>query len=96
MKMWVYIPISYNLENREGDTFHSFVLIALDTFSVTSQIKCLASSWNCLDLFQKKKSHITVRHLAKFPRTSNPCPISHTDYVASAPAEFLWIYFVSH
>jgi hypothetical protein len=32
MERWVYIPISYNLETREGDIFHLLVLIALDIF----------------------------------------------------------------
>lgn len=56
MGMWVYIPISYNLETREGDMFHSFVLIALGTFSRCQLNKVLGDPPNLFGLILEEKN----------------------------------------
>ena len=46
MEMWVFIPVCYNFETRDGDMFHSLILIALDTFSRCQLNKVLGDPLN--------------------------------------------------
>ena len=55
MEMWVYIPISLNLETREGDMFHIFVLITLDTFSRCQLNKVLGDALNFFGFISEEK-----------------------------------------